>query len=101
MAHQAAHEILAARHLLDRAPLVGLVRLGDVARTADHRGNTGVVKVRRLGAERNLARPAVRIARVAQASDLAAILRIEPGQRGELIELEVRRGIDGVAAPSL
>src|SRR6266542_5035129 len=50
-----AHERLASRELVDRHPFVGLMRLRDVPRSANQRGDSGFVEQRGLGAERHLA----------------------------------------------
>ena len=48
---EAAHERFAQRKLVERNPFVGLVRLLDVAGTADDRRDPGVMKQRRFSAE--------------------------------------------------
>ncbi len=55
MLDQPAHEILAARDLFQGNELVGLVRLRDMARAADHGGDVGLVEQPRLGPEAHLA----------------------------------------------
>src|SRR4029450_6970661 len=50
-----SHERFAARELVEAHPLVGLVRLRDVTRTAKNGGNVRAMEQRRFAAERNLA----------------------------------------------
>src|SRR6202521_1033699 len=87
---EAAHECLAQRELLERHPLVRVMRLRDVTRPADDRRDAGVMEKRRLAAEGNLAEFVRAGARLAQLGDLAAAVRVEAGQRRDVIELDVR-----------
>jgi hypothetical protein len=54
------------------------------------------VEQRRLGAERHLADIRVAVARVAERRDLAAVVRVESGERGQVIERDVRAAVDRV-----
>src|SRR5438874_12009332 len=76
---EAAHERFAQRKLVERNPFVGLVRLLDVARTADDGCDSGVVKQRCFGAEGDLAVLVRAAARTAKLGNFVSSVRIEAG----------------------
>src|SRR5262249_45721510 len=93
---ESAHECLALLELLQRDPLVGLMRLGDVSGPADDRRDAGVVKQRCFAAEGYLADLARSAEQLSQLAELAAAVSIEAGQGRELLELDESRGIHGM-----
>src|SRR5258705_6938948 len=86
MVGEATHERFAARELVDTHPFVRLMRLRDVSRTAEHRGNCSVVEQRRFASERYLAEIVGSIAGFAKLDDFALAIGVETRHRRKRFE---------------